>query len=248
MILWGALVIACGAVVQGICGFGFAIVTVPPLLLLHYSPKLVVAIGVILGIVNAAYMVIKIRKHLVASIIAPLAVGAMFGIPVGMVVLANLDGPVFKALVGGFMMLFAAVLLSGWQRPVKNTRRASYPIGFASGLLNASISMAGPPVILFLANQSVPKDVFRANIVMYFLLVNLGAFVAFGYQGWLTVEVWRHAAFFVPVMLCFTTVGIGIADKVSERVFRRLALLSATIMGAVLLIKNLVDVIYPGTA
>ncbi len=140
-------------------------------------------------------------------------------------------------------VILAAVLLSGWTRPMRNAHWALYPVGFLGGFLNGSISMSGPPVILFLTSQGTPKDIFRANLAAYFTLSGLLATAGFTIAGVLNWDVLLYAATIVPAALIGTYIGVRLSTKVSQEMFRRLTLLCVIVMGLVLFIRNLLQML-----
>lgn len=221
-------------------GFGLALVVVPPLLMVLPATTVVPTI-VLLSLLNTSAMTWHLRAEVHKDLILPLVVGAMVGLPPGIYLLTTLDGPGFKAGVGIFILIFSGVLLSGWRRPLGNPRWALYPVGFLGGFLNGSISISGPPVILFLTNQGTPKDTFRANMAGYFALSGALATAGFAIAGVLTREVLLYAATIVPAALIGTYLGVKLSTRVSQETFRRLTLLCVIVMGLVLFLRSLAE-------
>ena len=136
------------------------------------------------------------------------------------------------------MILLATCMYTGWRRPVKNQRAALLPVGFLSGVMNGSVSICGPPVVLFLANQETPKHIFRANIVTYFTLLNVVSLMIFARAGLLTEEVLTRSAAFAPALLIGTYIGTRLVNHISHEVFGRITLACVVVMGTVLLVRN----------
>jgi uncharacterized membrane protein YfcA len=114
---------------------------------------------------------------------------------------------------------------------IKNEKVAFAPVGLVSGLLQGSTSLSGPPVILFLVNQRVAKQVFRANLVAYFTVMSLATVPAYAVGGLVTAEVLRYILWFLLPMIIGVAVGIRLAHRVQERFFRNIALVIVTIAG-----------------
>jgi uncharacterized membrane protein YfcA len=114
--------------------------------------------------------------------------------------------------------------LTGFRRQVPDEQRGFAAVGLISGLLNGSIKMAGPPVILFLTNQGLAKQPFRANLVCYFLFVNLATVPVFCLGGVMTAPVIRYAILLIPVLLVGVLTGNRLARVVAEARFRVIAL------------------------
>ena len=104
-------------------------------------------------------------------------------------------------------------------------------IGLISGLLQGSTTVSGPPVALFLMNQGIRKLSFRANLAVYFLIMN---FIAIGFyliNGIITTESINYVITFFPGTMLGLFVGIKLAHKVDEKVFKRIVLVLVLIAG-----------------
>jgi uncharacterized protein len=121
--------------------------------------------------------------------------------------------------------LSALALWLGFKRPIANEKVASLPVGLASGILGGSTSMSGPPVVLFFSNQGVDKQGFRANLNLYFTLLTLSTLPSQLVAGLLTRPVLTYTAWFLPVLLAGTLLGVRLAHRVDEAAFRRLTLI-----------------------
>ena len=236
-VLVGGLAVLLGGTVQGCVGFGFGMIALTPLLFL-LSPREAVPMLMMLSLLNTVPIAFSNRDKIRPRVVAPLFAGALVGVPIGIAAILYLDGPVFRTLVGVLLVSFAAVLATGWSYPLPRPALASLPIGFASGIMNGSTSMGGPPVILFLANQSVPKDVFRTNIVAYFSCTNVFSIALVTSQGMIDGEMLARTALFAPLLIGGTYAGSRIARVTSEKLFRSITLACAGGMGVVLLIQN----------
>ncbi|MEX2016248.1 MAG: sulfite exporter TauE/SafE family protein [Candidatus Hydrogenedentales bacterium] len=233
----GGLAVFIGAFVQGCLGFGFGMIALPILLLFFAATTIVPLIGM-LGMINTTYMLYRCRHDVRPRLVLGLSAGAAVGLPIGVAVLKTLDGPPIKIFVGVLMIVLALILLSGWQRPVKRLRWAVPGAGFLSGFLGGSTSVADPPLILFLANQATPKNEFRATMVAYFTLMAVYALVVFYLNKLVTRDVMQIWLQFAPVMVLGTLAGVQIGDRIQEALFRRLVMICAALLGALLVVVN----------
>ncbi|MFO7966550.1 MAG: sulfite exporter TauE/SafE family protein [Archaeoglobaceae archaeon] len=230
LILIGSVVVFLAGLTQGVTGFGFALVSAP-IMVIFFSPKVVVPIVVTYGVLISLVIVVECRRWLDLRRILPLMISGLAGIPVGVYLLAVLEGGTLKVLIGAVITLFALAILTGFQKPVENEKLAFGPVGFLSGVLGGSTSMGGPPAVLFFANQGVEKQTFRANLVAYFLVLSIGAVAAFILNGLVTEEVTYYTATFLPAMALGAFTGIKLANKVEEEFFQRTVLFVVIIAG-----------------
>lgn len=226
-----------GGIIQGSMGFGMAMVVAPPLLLILPATTLVPAMSMA-SVLNSAIAAWSLRGHIDHGTLWPLVAGGLVGIPAGIYLLTTLDGPVFKAGVGVLMIALAAMLLSGRRVHLRNPRAALFPVGAASGFLGGSISIGGPPIVLFLTNLGVARDTFRANLLAYFSITSAVGVTGYVVSGILTREVAWFGLGIVPVVFFGTQLGLVLATRIHHGLFERITLVFVAIMGAILLARN----------
>ena len=107
---------------------------------------------------------------------------SVLAVPVGVLFLSLVPANAIKTMAGVLIVLVSLAMLSGRSFRVRSERLAYLPIGFLSGFLNGSISMSGPPVALFMSNQNIEKDRFRANITAYAVILNVFTLATFSGQ------------------------------------------------------------------
>lgn len=229
-IIVGLAALLLAGLIQGLTGFGLALVSVS-ILINFLSPKLVVPTVVILSIFTNIIILFEARKWVDLRRIWPLMMAGIVGMPLGTYLLVVLDASILKVFIGAVIALFAIAFLMGFKKQIRNEKLAFAPVGFISGLLQGSTSLSGPPIILFFVNQGVEKQVFRANLVAYFTVLSLATIPVFVLGGIITKEVINHVLWFLPAMIIGVIAGIKLAHKVDEKLFRNLALIIVTIAG-----------------
>lgn len=217
------IVVIAAGFIQGLTSFGFALIAMP--FLARIIPlQQAVPIVVILSLCTNLMVIIDARRHIDLKKIWILIVSSLLAAPLGTYLLLFLDEHILKSFTGIFIILIALLLLLGKSFPVKNEKLAFVPVGIISGLLNGSISMSGPPVALFLSNQKVDKNTFRANITAYGIILNIITICTYAYSGMLTKQVFSYSLWLIPSMLIGVFIGIKAIKKLNDNLFRRLAL------------------------
>ena len=155
---------------QSLTGFGSALVAVP-LLSLYLDAKLAVVISTLLSTVISAPLLLEVRRQVRPAKVAPLAIGSVVGVPIGILILREADAGVLKLLVAAVVIL-ASVLLFLAPRFTFGGRNvlSSLVTGALSGLLRASTSMAGPPVVLYTLSHEKEIEEFRSTVLAMFLV------------------------------------------------------------------------------
>jgi len=230
MIIFELLIIFLAGVTKGLTSFGLALVSVP-LLVILISPKIVVPLILIYDALINMIILFESRKWVDLKRIWPLMITGIIGIPFGTYPLMVLDIRIYKVFIGFIITLFATAFLMGFKRKIKNEKLSFTTIGFLSGLLSGSTAMSGPPIILFFTNQGIAKRPFRANIVAYFIVLDLATILTFTVSGLITKEVINYAILLIPALIIGTFSGIKLVHKVDEKLFRNITLLVVTIAG-----------------
>jgi uncharacterized protein len=233
----GSIAVFFGGFLQSCLGFGFGMVSVPPMLMMLAATE-VIPMQIGLSLFLSVPLAIHERRHWKAKLVAPLFVGALLGLPVGMKILGLFDGPYLKITVGVILVFMALAMLLGWSYPVKRQWLALYPVGFLAGIMQTCFSMAGPPIILFLTNQSMDRDTFRANILIFFALLGTVSSVGFAFQGAFTESVLKMMAVFIASTLLGGLLGARMSKRIPEQGFRTITLVLAGTMGMMLLVRN----------
>ena len=172
MIALAAVAAFAGAAVQSATGFGFALVLSPALFAVMDPVEAVTALLVLGLALNLLVLFEGGRpEHVDWRALAPMLVAAVPGLAIGAVALTELSKEVLQVAVG-----VAVIAAAGWQlraRTVRLSPAAAWIAGFASGALTTSISVSGPPLVLWLTARGVRPEEFRASLAPSFLALNL---------------------------------------------------------------------------
>ncbi len=233
----GILLVA--AFVQGYTGFGSALVAIP-LLSLFLDVKLAVPLVVLASLLITASLSWELRRRLDRRKLLPLLAGAMPGIAVGALLLKDLPTQVLEIGLGGLLILYAGVSLAFRLRP-RWLHAAWAPVaGFASGLLAATLSTVGPPVIVYTSMTRWSKNDIKATLSGFFLIAAALTAVVHAAAGVTRLAVvWLFLAA-LPGIVAGVLLGSRLSRRASEGGYRRLLLALLGVMGVVLLSSALV--------
>jgi uncharacterized protein len=188
-----------GASVQSATGFGFALVLSPALFAVLDPAEAVTALLLLGMALNLLVLFEGGRpEHVDWRPLAPMLAAALPGLAAGAVALALLSKEALQVAVG-----LAVIAAAGWQARMRAREgvlagprhppawppralppAAGWAAGFASGALTTSISVSGPPIVLWLEARGVRPAEFRASLAASFLALNLaGAAVLLVAEG-----------------------------------------------------------------
>ena len=223
MLLVAACIIFLASTVKGLTGFGFALTSLP-LLSIFLDPQTAVPLITICSVFLDGYTLYEARREVQYREIIPLVASGITGMLFGAYVLVSLDSQIIRLVIGVVTVLFTLASFMGLKREITNTKLASIPVGLLSGLLGGSMSISGPPIVLFFNNQNVEKRTFRANLIAYFFCLYLATVPAYFYGNLITLDIVRSSGYLVPVMFIGASIGIRLSKRVDETLFKRVAL------------------------
>jgi len=171
-----ALAAFVGALVQSATGFGFALILGPALFAVLEPVEAVTALLVLGLVLNLLVLFESGRpRHVAWRPLRPVLLAAAPGLALGLVLLSALSKQALQVTVGLAVVLAAAWQLSQRRRPKRPALApwAGWAVGFASGTLTTSISLSGPPMVLWLEAREVPPEEFRTTLAASFALFNL---------------------------------------------------------------------------
>ena len=181
-----------GASIQSATGFGFALV-LSPALFAAVDPAEAVTSLLVLGLALNLLVLFEGGRpdHVDWRALAPMLAAALPGLAAGAVALTLLSKEALQVSVG-----VAVILAAGWQlsqraageSAAESARTlppaAGWAAGFFSGALTTSISISGPPIVLWLEAHGVRPEEFRASLAASFLVLNLiGGAVVLAAEG-----------------------------------------------------------------
>jgi len=209
---------------QSLTGFGSALVAVP-LLSLYLDAKLAVVISTLLSTAISAPLLAEVRRQVRLAKVAPLALGSVAGVPVGLLILEGVDARSLKILVaavaiGASVILYLAPRLHFGSRNVLSSLVA----GALSGLRRASTSMAGPPLVLYTLSHEKEIEDFRSALLAMFLFTSLLTVPGFIVADLVSRDALLATGVAVPGLVAGLLAGAYLRSRVQPELFRRLVL------------------------
>lgn len=242
LIVAGLAIIFAAGIIQGITGFGFSLLAVP--LLAFFLPlQTVTPLLIVFSLATNALVLYETRKNVKIGKVWIMVLFGIIGTPIGAFALKFADANVLKAVVGIIIFLTALAMLKGFKLAIKKEKASQGIVGFASGVLNGSLTLSGPPIVLFMSNQGADKNAFRANITAYLFILNIFAVITMYAGGFLTDDVSNLVAVLLPALAVGVVLGILIARKVKEDLFKKIVLYLIIAMGAwtlIMAVRNMI--------
>lgn len=149
--------------VQGVTGFGSALVALP-LLTLVIDIKEAVPLCILASLIITTFMAFQLHDHFNRKKILPLCLGSLPGILLGSTLLKTVPSDIIKTALGALLIIYALyhLLFSVRQRPLNYNW--GYLAGFFSGAIGAAFSAGGPPSIIYTTLTDWTRDDIKATL------------------------------------------------------------------------------------
>jgi uncharacterized membrane protein YfcA len=220
ILLAGIAIAFLAAACYAVTGFGFALV-MTPLLAVVWEVKSAVVTSVVLSTVALLPLLVEVRAHVPVARAFVLVLGSFAGIPLGVLILQQLESDALQALVAATVIVAALLLyFRPSVEPGPDTRSAQLAAGFVSGVVGGSTSMGGPPIVLYLIGREREVEPFRATLLAFFLPGSLLQIAILAGVGRITGEVLLLVAAALPAVVAGLLAGAWLRRHVQPERFR----------------------------
>lgn len=206
---------------RGFSGFGGALIFVP-LASSVVGPKLAAPLLLIIDGIGAFGMIPNAVRQANRREVATMCVGALIGIPLGVVALAAIDPLTVRWAIIMTVVLFLALLVSGWRYHEQPSPLLTVGVGSLAGFFSGAAQIGGPPVVAYWLGGAMPVSIVRANIVLYFAISTVISTVSYIIGGLFAVPVVVFALIVGPSYALGLYLGSRLFGRASDRTFRRI--------------------------
>lgn len=208
---------------RGYSGFGTAVILAPVYSLL-WGPRAGVPVMLLMELLVSVQLLPSAIKDADRRVVLPLGGAAAIATPLGAWILFTVDGEALRRFIGGFVLVFGLLLMSGWRYHGSRPFGLNIAIGTLAGLLKGSTGMSGPPVILYLLAGLEDARRHRANLIMFFATIAIISVVAPILGGLVDATALLRLVVLLPVMLLSVPVGARLFHVIPERLYRPFAM------------------------
>jgi uncharacterized protein len=227
------LAVLAAAFVKGSIGFGFPTLGTP-LLSLFVDVKTAILVLIVPNIVMDGIQFAR-RGAPLATVrrLATLVTCGAVGTVLGTRLLVVLDSRTVMLIVGGFVLLFAALGIARLspRLPARWEPWASPVAGFVTGLVGGVTNVPGTPLALYFYALGLSKHEFVSAIAFTFLLYKVVQLAAVTWYGLFTWTLLARALLLTVVALAGFAIGLRVQDRLDQRTFNRAVLAFLALLG-----------------
>ena len=233
IILLGALA---GGFVNGLTGFGTGI-TAMGLWLYTISPPVAASLVIICSVVSQLQTLPMIWHAIEWRRLLPFVVPRLIGVPMGTMLLSQIDPRMFKIGVGLFLVSYATYALARkvQMRGACGGRIADGAVGFGGGVLGGLAGFSGPLLIVWTDIRGYTKEYRRSVLQTFNLSILTTALISHAYSGLLTQQVGLATIAALPGTVCGAWLGAMVYKRLGDRGFQQIVMAFLFLSGVMLI-------------
>jgi uncharacterized membrane protein YfcA len=233
------LVIFIATLIRSAFGFGEALIAVP-LLALRLPLTIAAPVAVLVSITIAAIIVAQDRRHVAWRSAGWLVFASLFGIPLGLMLLASTHQKAAKITLAILIILFSIYSLKGEPLAELKSDRPVWLLfcGLIAGVLGGAYGMNGPPLAVYGSMRRWHAQQFRATLQGYFLPASIVGMAGYWWQGlWIPV-VTRYYLISLVAVVPAIVLGRRINHRLGDGpAFRRYVYFALICVGGILFVQ-----------
>jgi uncharacterized protein len=217
------IAILCGGFIKGYTGFGASMLWVTGLSLV-LPPLQVVPMVLMFEVATSLQLLPQVWREVDWRSLMLLLLGTCIATPIGVHALASFPADPVRIALALVVLLSAVAIWRGFALQSVPGPTATLGIGLLAGLLNGSMAIVGPPVILFYFATPIGMAIGRASIITFFLGTDSFGTATFATQGLITTEILWRTAVFIPLVLIGVWIGARRFFGTKPETFRKVTL------------------------
>ncbi len=215
---------------QTITGFGFSLI-VMPLATLLFGLKTAAPLIALTGLTLYTINLIRNRQAINSGEALRLGIAAIFGVPVGVWGLSNLNESMIKLVLGIILIGFAiySALNVRWSMIISS--RWAWLVGFLTGCLGGAYNTPGPPLIIYGSLREWQRVEFRGVLQALFFTTGILTTLSHWFAQNLTPNVLTLYLYAAPALILGLIAG-AFADRfINHRTFRIIVIAMVFVLG-----------------
>lgn len=236
LIVYVCLVMFAAACVQGVGGFGFALIAAPLLPLFISARESVLFILLATSLINI-YLLLRFRRQIEMRKLRTLLFPTIVGIGGGLLVLSGLDDGVLGIMMGLGSLSLAVALILGRKKRFTSSG-AVRGAGLLAGFSNVTAGLGGPPMVFLLEEQHVQKKRMVGDLAAYFMVLNIFSLTGMALTEGIAVRATPGLAAVVLSVALGLAAGIRLGDSLKGRQFHRAVIALVIVSGSIVLING----------
>jgi uncharacterized membrane protein YfcA len=224
--------------VQGLSGFAFSLVAMS-VWAWALTPQTAAPLAVFGALLGQVASLASVRSGFEFRKIAPLVIGGVLGVPIGVFILHNVDPLRFKLAIGTFLTIYGlyGLLTSAPHSVTSGGRGLDAFAGLIGGVLGGLAGMSGTVPAVWTQLRGWKRDLRRATMQVYNIAMHVTTLTVYSRTGTLDATTLKLFAVVAPAMLIPSFFGTRLYGRFSEKTFARVIFVLLLASGAALLVS-----------
>ncbi|MCK0198326.1 sulfite exporter TauE/SafE family protein [Ancylobacter sp. 6x-1] len=218
-LIWAATASLIAGITRGFSGFGGALIFVP-LVSAAFGPEVAVPALLIVDTAMTAPIVTRALPRCTWGEVAPLGIGAVLTVPLGVALLKQMDPTTLRWCLSGLALALLALLVSGWRHSGQVRWWGSLVVGAAAGVFGGAAQMSGPVVVAYWLGSRHNATQVRLNLFGFFFIATLASALAYALGGLFTWQVLKLSLLLGPLYAAGLWLGSHAFARASDRHYR----------------------------
>ena len=171
--------------------------------------------------------------------ISPMFISMMLTIPIGTIFLISFDEQIIKILMSILVILFVLLIASGWRLKSIITKYVLIAGGTASGLMQGSTGMGGPPFATILLSKGDSDQTTRGNILIMSSGIVISTVISMYFFNLFSFELIFTGMVASPIYILASYTGSLFFNSSGKKYFRNMSLFALGVIGLVTLFNNI---------
>lgn len=240
-----SLVVCAGTALQVATGVGLGLLA-GPVLILSLDSGTAIFVAIILNLLVSLALLPREKGDIYWPPLRLLLTGTLAGVPLGWLVLQQIDASVLKLFTGAVVLAAAIQLLLPRRAAAAGGRKTLHLRTLAgggfSGFMSGCLAIPGPVAMWTLLQQNLAPAQVRATLRAIFVFSYSAAFLVHIGLGGATAAGWSTVAALGPALALGVALGVAVKRHVAEAALHAALRLLLLAMGVSLLWKGMLDV------
>ncbi len=232
-----SLIFFSAGLLQGLSGFGAALLAMP-LLVLVLDVREAVTLTLLNTLIINLFLSVQLKSHLDWRKILPLVIGCVPGVYVGVTLLRNMNPAIIKLSLGLLIISYGLYCLFGRLGPKRLGKGWGYAAGFATGTIGGAFSAGGPPTIIYTTLTGWQKDEIKATLSSFFFFTSSMAATGHYLSGLTTPSVLAFFGVTALPVLAGVLLGARFYKKLKTRSYLTIIYYLLVILGLMLVVSG----------
>jgi hypothetical protein len=221
-IIAAAVIALISGLVRGFSGFGSALIYMP-LISAVYEPRIAAVTLLAIDFVSSTPFTIPEFRRCAWREVLPLAIASAIAVPFGTWALLVINPLALRWGIAVLVLTLLAVMASGWRYRGEPKLPLTIGVGLFAGFGGGAVQIAGPAVIIYWLSRGNAALAMRANLMVFFTLIDVMLVVSYAVQGLFTADTLALSLLLGIPFLLALGVGVRMFHGTSDRLYRNVA-------------------------